>query len=340
MNASKQVWMPAEWELHKATWLTWPHDEAHWPGMFERIGPIWANMAKELERGEEVHILIHDKKTANEADRSLDRAAAIGRHIHFHQVPNNFSWARDHGPIFVKDETGKLQVTHWKYNAWGEKWAFELDDDVPIRVSEIVNLPRIDVPMVLEGGSIDVNGVGTLLTTESCLLHPNRNPTLSRREIEENLCTHLGVKKILWLGKGISGDDTDGHVDDLTRFVGPRTVITAIEPNESDENHRPLCENLERLKRMTDQDEKPLEVITLPLPNPVIHEEMRLPASYANFYIGNEVVLLPTFRDRNDQKAFDTLSKLFPRRRVAAIDAVDLIWGLGAFHCVTQQQPK
>jgi agmatine deiminase len=332
--------MPAEWEPHEATWLTWPHDEAHWPGKFEKIPPIWARMVKELEAGEEVHILIHDAPTRDSAVEAMNRAGVVGRRVHLHQIPNNFAWARDHGPIFVKDAAGKVILTHWKYNAWGGKWAYDLDDDVPIRMSEALEFRHVDVPMVLEGGSIDVNGLGTLLTTESCLLNRNRNPGMTRDQIEQRLCEYLGVRKILWLGEGIAGDDTDGHVDDLTRFVGPRTVVTVIEPNRSDANYRPLFANLRRLQKATDQDEKTLEVIDLKLPKPIIYKDDRLPASYANFYVGNEVVLLPIFRDANDRAAVETLEKAFPSRRVVPIDATDLIWGLGAFHCVTQQQPK
>jgi len=332
--------MPAEWEPHEATWLTWPHDAAHWPGKFEPIPPIWARLVKELERGEDVHILIHDDATEAAATAAMDRAGVIGRRVRRHRVLNNFSWARDHGPIFVRDGRGRRLITHWRYNAWGEKYAHDLDDAIPAAVARVTGLPAVDVPMVLEGGAIDVNGCGTLLTTEACLLHPNRNPQWRRPRIEQTLRDNLGVSNILWLGEGIAGDDTNGHVDDLARFVGPRTVLAVVEEDAADENYGPLRENLGRLGRMTDQDGRPLEVIEVPLPAPVVWEGMRLPASYANFYIGNEVVLLTTFNDPNDQKAVDALQRAFPTRRVAAVDARDLIWGLGAFHCVTQQQPS
>jgi agmatine deiminase len=331
--------MPAEWEAHAATWLTWPHDEAHWPGKFEVVAPYWARMVKELETGENVHILIHDDETERVATGTMERAGVAGHRVHLHRVRNNFSWARDHGPIFLKNNAGQVSISHWQYNAWGQKYAYDLDNAIPARIARLTELPMIEAPMVLEGGSIDVNGLGTLLTTRSCLLNPNRNPHLTKEQIEQNLKDYLGVRHILWLHDGIAGDDTDGHVDDLARFVGPRTAVAVVEENSQDENHAPLAENLNLLRAMTDQDGNPLDIIELPMPAPVIYQNQRLPASYANFYIGNEVVLLPTFNDPNDQKAIDALQKVFPTRRIAAIDARDLIWGLGAFHCVTQQQP-
>ncbi|MBI1745486.1 MAG: agmatine deiminase family protein [Acidobacteria bacterium] len=332
-------YMPAEWEPHAATWLTWPHDEAHWPGKFDSIPPIWARMVKELEIGEEVHILIHDDQTHASACDALEKAGVIGRQVRLHRVPNNFSWARDHGPIFLKDSEGHALITHWPYNAWGNKYAYDLDCKIPAHIARITGLPIAQAPMILEGGAIDVNGKGTLLTTEACLRHPNRNPHLGSVEIEQNLKDYLGVRHVLWLHDGIIGDDTNGHVDDLTRFVAPATVVTSIEDDNGDPNYLPLRENLKRLQRMTDQAGRPLRVIELHLPAPVIYEDMRLPASYANFYIGNEVVLLTAFNDRRDQAAIDVLQAAFPTRRIAALYARDLIWGLGAFHCVTQQQP-
>ncbi len=329
--------MPAEWEPHHATLLTWPHDEAHWPGLFEHIPALWGRIVKELESGEDVHIMIHDDETETIAKKAMKDAGVQGDRVHLHRVPNNFSWARDHGPIFVKDANGETVLLHWRFNAWGGKWTHDLDDDVPVAFSEIMKLPRIDIPMVLEGGSIDVNGKGTLLTTESCLLNENRNPTMSKEEIEEMLKTYLGITKILWLGDGIAGDDTDGHVDDLTRFVDPVTVVTAYEENEADENFAALHENHERLRTMTDQDGTPLTVKKLPMPSPVFHEDTRLPATYANFYIGNDVVLLTVFDDPRDAQAIEILQECFPGRRIAPIPARDLVWGFGAFHCVTQQ---
>lgn len=332
--------MPAEWEPHAATWLTWPHDEAHWPGLYEKIPPIWARMAKELSAGEDVHILIHDAKTEAIAEKELKKAGATSDRIHLHHVPNNFAWARDHGPIFLKNKKGDTLITHWGYNAWGNKWSHELDDHVPEHVAKITGLTHVRAPMILEGGSIDVNGQGALLTTTSCLLHPNRNPGLRKPQIEQNLKDYLGVTKVLWLGNEITGDDTNGHIDDMTRFIGPNTIFTVVEENKDDGNHETLQSNLELLKEMTDQGGNPFEIVTVPLPAPLVHEGIRLPASYANFYIGNAALLLPVFNDPNDSEAINVLGKAFPDRKIIPIDARDLVWGFGAFHCVTQQQPK
>lgn len=332
--------MPAEWERHAATWLTWPHDEAHWPGKFNKVEHIWAQMAKELETGEDVHINIHDDATQKSAEKHLKKAGVTGSRIHFHRIPSNWSWARDHGPIFVKNKaTGDVILTNWRFNGWGNKWKHDKDDDIPVFISTETNLPIVNVPMILEGGSISVNGKGTLLTTTSCLLNENRNPELEKEQIEQNLKDYLGVEKILWLGDGIVGDDTDGHVDDLTMFVGPSTVVTAIEHNKKDENYKALQENRKMLDEMTDQDGNSLTVHELPMPSPVIWKDTRLPATYANFYIGNDVILLPSFDDPHDAIAQDVMQKCFPDKRIAPIDTRDLVWGFGAFHCLTQQQP-
>ena len=331
--------MPAEWEPHAATWLTWPHDEAHWPGKFKKIPPIWARITKELIEGEDVHILVHDTVTEKIAEKELKNAGATSDRVHLHRVPNNFSWARDHGPIFLKNDTGETLITHWGYNAWGEKWTHDLDEQVPAHIANITGIPSVRVPMILEGGSIDVNGRGTLLTTASCLLHPNRNPGLKKDQIEKNLKDYLGVINVLWLGDGITGDDTNGHVDDLTRFIGPRKIFAVIEEDENDENHAPLKANLELLKQMTDEAGHPFEIHTVPLPSPLFYEGIRLPASYANFYVGNSVVLAPVFNDANDNASINVLTEAFPTRRIVPIDTTDLVWGFGAFHCITQQQP-
>ncbi len=331
--------MPAEWERHKATWLTWPHDEAHWTHKFEKIPPIWARMVKELSAGEEVHILVHDAGVEAVARNEMERTGVEWERVTLHRVPSNFSWARDHGPIFVKNTKGQKLILHFRYNAWGGKWPHEKDEEIPAHVSRITGIEALKVPMVLEGGSIDVNGKGSVLTTESCLLHPNRNPHLTKGQIEERLRQYLGVTNVLWLGEGIAGDDTNGHVDDLARFVAPDTVVTIIEVNAADENYKALKENLSRLERMTDQDGNRLKIHALPLPAPVTFQGHRLPASYANFYIGNGVILLPVFGDPNDVMAVEVLQEAFPRRKIVPIDARDLVWGLGMFHCVTQQEP-
>ena len=355
--------MPAEWEPHSATWLTWPHDGAHWPEIFDRIPPIWARIVKELIVGEDVHIAIHDETTDAVARRVLNEVGIViddtGRGtmhcaptrsedthcVNLHRIPNNFPWMRDHGPIFLKNkEVGAyghtpLLMTHWIYNAWGDQWAHDLDEKIPEALEKMTGIERVAVPMVLEGGSIDVNGCGTLLTTEHCLLNPNRNPGLTKAQIEEFLKQYLGISLILWLGEGIQGDDTSGHVDDLARFVGPHSVVTIVNDDPSDPDHAPLAENFRRLQSMKDQDGNPLEIITIHQPKPVMVGGKRIPASYANFYIGNECVLVPVWNDPSDDAAIGVLQKCFPTRRIVPIDSRDLTWGFGSFHCVTQQQP-
>jgi agmatine deiminase len=263
--------------------------------------------------------------------------------VFFHHIPTNDAWCRDHGPIFIqRDRDGGREqaIVDWGFNAWGGKYPpFDLDDIVPTRIGAELGLRVFAPGIVMEGGSLDVNGRGTLLTTESCLLNPNRNPGLDRREIERYLVDYLGVRRILWLGDGIEGDDTDGHVDDLTRFTDPRTVVTVVEDDPADSNYAPLRDNLERLRSMRDQDGEPFRIVTLPMPRPLEHEGQRLPASYANFYVANGVVLLPTYDPARDETARLTLQELFPTRRVVGIDCTDLVWGLGAIHCVTQQWP-
>jgi agmatine deiminase len=260
--------------------------------------------------------------------------------ITYYEIPTNEPWCRDHGPIFLtRDADPKLAVVDWDYNAWGNKYPpFDLDEVVPTRVAELLDLPVFYPRMILEGGSIDVNGAGALLTTESCLLNKNRNPNLSRPEIEQRLRDYLGVREILWLGEGIEGDDTDGHIDDLARFVSERTIVTVIEENRDDANHKPLQENLARLRKMKIADRK-IDIVTLPMPRRIDREDLRLPASYANFYIANTCVLVPTFADSSDEIALSILRECFPDRRVIGIDCRELIWGLGTFHCLTQQQP-
>jgi agmatine deiminase len=331
--------MPAEWETHAATWLSWPHKEDSWPGKLAAIPPIWVRMVRELSRGEDVCILVNDSAPAERVRQLLRDGGVDSSRVSFHEVPTDDAWIRDHGPTFVRRDS-ELALIDWKYNAWGGKYPpWEKDDRVPEHLAELLRLPRFAPGIVLEGGSIDVNGRGTLLTTEQCLLNPNRNPHLGREDIEQILCDNLGVARVLWLGDGIDGDDTDGHVDDLTRFVDPTTVVTVVEDDPRDVNHERLRDNHRRLRETTDEDGRALSVVTLPMPEPIFYEGTRLPASYANFYIGNEVVLVPVFGQPRDEAALSVLRDLFPRRRVVGINAVDLVWGLGAFHCVTQQQP-
>jgi agmatine deiminase len=260
--------------------------------------------------------------------------------ISFHRISTNEPWCRDHGPIFLtRDVDPKLAIVDWDYNAWGNKYPpFDLDEAVPTRVAQFLYLPVFYPRMILEGGSIDGNGAGALLTTESCLLNANRNPQLSRGEIEQRLRDYLGVREILWLGDGIAGDDTDGHIDDLARFVSERTVVTVVEENRDDENYKPLHENLARLREMK-IDNRKIDIITLPMPKKIVREGLRLPASYANFYIANTCVLVPMFADPNDEAALSILRDVFPNRLTIGIDCRELIWGLGTFHCLTQQQP-
>src|SRR6476661_4834681 len=333
--------MPAEWEPHTATWLSWPRREGiSFPDSFDRALPALRAMVEALIESEQVCINVSNGAHEAEA-RSVLRGLPMER-ITFYRVATNEPWCRDHGPIFLtRDSDPRIAVVDWDYNAWGNKYPpFDLDEVVPTRLGEILKLPVFYPHMILEVGSIEVNGSGALLTSESCLLNKNRNPNLSRDEIEERLSDYLGVSDILWLGDGIAGDDTDGHIDDLTRFVSERAVVTVVEEDVSVENYEPLQENLERLRGMTDQDGQPLRIVPLPMPQPIWHEGQRLPASYANFYIANDLVLLPTYDPSRDEEARTTLQTLFPSREVIGIDCRDLVWGLGAFHCVTQQWPS
>jgi len=331
--------MPAEWEPHAATWLSWPRREGiSFPNAFDRVVPTLRQMVETLLTSEPVCINVCNG--AHEAEALEALAGLPLDRLTFHRIPTNEPWCRDHGPIFLtRDKEPRLAIVDWDYNAWGGKYPpCDFDEVVPTRVGEILGVPVFYPRMILEGGSIDVNGAGALLTSESCLLNANRNPALGRAEIEQRLRDYLGVTEILWLGDGIEGDDTDGHVDDLARFVRERTVVTVVEENRDDPNHKPLQENLARLRGLKVSG-MPLEVVTLPMPARIVREDQRLPASYANFYIANQSVLLPTFADPNDAVAETTLQKVFPTRKIVPIDCTELIWGLGAFHCLTQQQP-
>jgi agmatine deiminase len=334
--------MPAEWEPHEATWLSWPRrDGISFPDSYERIVPTLCAMVHALGESEQVNINVCDPEHEALVRAHLAKARAKSSHVRFFHIPTNEPWCRDHGPIFItRAEAPRIAILDWGYNAWGWKYPpFDDDDVVPTLVGEALGLPVHEPGMVLEGGSIDVNGAGTLLTTKSCLLNPNRNPELTQKDIEQRLCDYLGVKNILWLGDGIEGDDTDGHVDDITRFVDRTSVVTVIEEDENDPNHEPLRANLDLLHTMEVEDGTPLAVHTLPMPRKLLRDGQRLPASYANFYIGNKVVLLPVFRDTHDKWAIAVMEKSFPGRRIVPIDCRELIWGLGAFHCLTQQQP-
>lgn len=330
--------MPAEWEHHEATWLSWPKDPETFPGeILRRVEGIYIQMISALAKGEKVHILAEDDAMESKILGMLEKAEGT-HNVVIHKIATIDVWMRDYGPIFVKGE--ELKITKWTFNAWGGKYEdLMLDDSVVDKLLPFLNMEIIRPGIVLEGGSIDVNGKGSLLTTKQCLLNKNRNPTLSKGQIEAKLKENLGVSNVIWLDEGVAGDDTDGHIDDIARFVGPRKVLCAMEDNPSDQNHNLLKKNLETLKGAKDQDGEALVVVPLPMPGIVNSPYGRLPASYANFYIGNDAVLLPIFNHANDEKAISLLAESFPERKVVPIFCEPLVWGLGGIHCVTQQQP-
>jgi agmatine deiminase len=339
--------MPAEWEPHEASWLAWPHERTDWPGKFAPIPWVYADIVRRLARVERVRILIGSRQEEQSARRMLEKSGVELGAVEFFRVPTNRGWTRDFAPIFIKHQKKSgIALTNWRFNAWAKYDDWKNDNAATSRLIPKLKLPFWEPefrgkPVVLEGGSIDVNGLGTLLTTEECLLSPvqARNPGLRRADLEAILRDYLGATNVLWLGNGITGDDTHGHVDDLARFVNPTTVVSVVEADPSDLNYEPLRENFARLRRMQDQDGKPLRVETLPMPQPVYFDGQRLPASYANFYVANRMVLVPTFNDPGDRVALNTLAKLFPDREVVGIACRDLVLGLGTLHCMTQQQP-
>lgn len=336
--------MPAEWEPHVGTWFTWPRPEGiSFPDKYDTVPPVYAALIRELVKVEEVNINVWNAEMEQWVRGLLRKEKTPLERVRFHHFPAYEPWCRDHGPIFLVREQNGIHdraIVDWGYNAWGGKYPpFDLDDAVPQHVAKLRGLPLFSPAIVMEGGSIEVNGCGTLLTTESCLLNPNRNPHLSKAEIEKYLCDYLGVTNVLWLGDGIVGDDTDGHIDDMSRFVNPTTIVTIVEEDKSDANYEILQENLKRLKTMRDEKNRPLRIVEIPMCGVIEHEGQRLPASYANFYIANGIVLVPTYRHKNDAKALEILQKEFPNRRVIGIDSTELIWGLGSFHCISQQEP-
>jgi agmatine deiminase len=360
--------MPAEWEPHAATWIAWPHNPADWPGKFQPIPWVYAEIVRHLSAVEDVHILVNDLAAERRATSILRRGGANLARLLFHHWPTDRVWLRDSGPIFVKaegsvkDSDASLAVTNWKFNAWAKYSNFLRDDQVPHHVAQIYGIPEIkpeidSYRIVLEGGSIDVNGAGVLLTTEECLLSEvqQRNPGLgdeaqTRAKLETAFHDYLGIHQTLWLHRGCAGDDTHGHIDDIARFVSPDTILACVEHNTADKNHLPLAENLERLhafrqasgpgiRTKSSNEGKPFKIVTLPMPAPVHFQGRRLPASYANFTIANSLVLVPTFNDANDRIALNTIAACFPTRQVVGIHATDLVWGLGTLHCLTQQQP-
>ncbi|WP_313189417.1 agmatine deiminase family protein [Sphingobacterium sp.] len=333
---------PAEWEKQEALWLSWPHKEESWPGKIETIYEPYAQFIKLVAEDQLVRINVADEEMKAFALSHIEKSGAKMENISFYFNPTNDAWCRDHGPAFVINrETGEKAIVDWGYNAWGGKYPpFDLDDVVPTKIAKEFNLKLFTPPIVMEGGSVEFNGKGTILTTTACLLNENRNPHLNKEQIETYLKDYYGQDQVLWLGDGIVGDDTDGHIDDITRFVSEDTVLTVVEEDKSDENYALLQENLENLKGMKLLDGRSLKVIELPMPRPVEYDEQRLPASYANFYIANRVVIVPVFNDKNDQKALEIIQSVFPDRKVIGIDSVDIIWGLGSFHCLSQQEPS
>ncbi len=337
--------MPAEWEPHDSTWLTWPKNKTTWPGkLLKQVEDVYVRMMLALLPYEKVNLIVESSDVAVDVLKRLLFNKGYTTRLIFHKAAAVDTWIRDYGPIFVKKGRG-VAFTKWTFNAWGGKYKdLARDNRVVDKLAALTEFRRFDVPLVLEGGSIDMNGRGACLTTEQCLLNPNRNPTLSIKEIENRLKKFLGVRKVIWLKEGIEGDDTDGHVDDIARFVSPDTVITAVEPDRSDKNHVLLEENLKILKSATDQDNRRLRVIELPMPGRVgvgrgDTDADRLPASYANFYIANQTVLVPVYSHKNDRHAVKILQKTFPDRKVVPIECTALVYGLGSLHCVTQQQP-
>jgi agmatine deiminase len=338
--------MPAEWEPHAATWLAWPHEKTDWPGKFAPISWVYADIVRHLSQVERVRILVANAGTEQTVRRMLKKAGANLSAVDFFHIPTNRGWIRDFGPLFVRNEKGETAVTNWHFNAWAKYDDWKKDDAANDALASKLNWQQWRPEfrrrrVVLEGGSIDVNGCGALLTTEECLLSPiqARNPGVSRKDLEEIFRDYLGVTHVLWLKNAIAGDDTHGHVDDLARFVNPATVVTVVEKDPPEANYEPLQENLALLREMKDQDGRALRIETLPMPVPVYFAGQRLPASYANFYIANQIVLVPTFNDPNDAVALTKLATLFPARKIIGIASLDLVLGLGTIHCMTQQEP-
>jgi agmatine deiminase len=342
--------MPAEWEPHEATWLAWPHNATDWPGRFAPIPWVYGEIVRRLAEGEVVRVIVASRAREARARKILERVGAATRRVEFFRWPTDRGWTRDFGPIAVRRERPKprVAIARFRFRGWAKYPDFRRDDRIPDRVAKALGLPLRPAllegrPVVLEGGAIDVDGRGTILTTEECLLDPLvqvRNPGLGRADYEEVFRKHLGASRTVWLGRGIAGDDTHGHVDDVARFAGPRTIVLCRESDPSDPNYRALEENRERLREARLADGSRPDVVDLPMPDPLVFDGRRLPASYANFYVANAAVLVPTFNDPNDRRALGVLAELFADRPVVGIHAVELVWGLGTLHCLTQQQPR
>jgi agmatine deiminase len=327
--------MPAEWEPHEATWIAWPHNHEDWPGRFAPIPWVYAEIVKKLSKVERVRILVANPETERKARRHLTKVGANLPAVEFYHYPTDRVWTRDYAPVFVKNDAGDRAIIDWQFNGWSKYDNYEQDNAIPQHLAKRLEVPVWSPEVVMEGGAIDVNGQGLLLATEECLLSPiqARNPHLSKEQVEQALSDALGIDRVLWLRNGIVGDDTHGHVDDLARFVDPDTVVIATEDDPTDENHKILCENESLLARY------PVRSVRLPMPDPLYFNGQRLPASYANFYIANKIVLVPTFNDPHDRLALNILAEVFSHREVIGIDCTELVWGLGTLHCMTQQQP-
>jgi agmatine deiminase len=334
--------MPAEWARHRATWLSWPHNQETWPTQLEKVREVWVQMICALSPHERVYLLVNDERAEQDVSVRLVRARAAMENVTLLKISTVDVWMRDYGPTFLTraSRENPLAFNDWIFNGWGGKYqSYEDDERVTREVAALLKVPVFEQKVILEGGSIEVNGAGTCLTTEQCLLNKNRNPHLSRLQIETLLEDSLGVTHVVWLGEGIVGDDTDGHIDDIARFVNPTTVLCAIEADSNDENYGFLQDNYERLQHAEDQNGTKLSIVPLPCPRPLYYEGARLPASYANFYIANNIVLVPIFDDPSDAQALGILQQLFPEREVIGLRCNEVVAGLGAIHCVTQQEP-
>lgn len=333
---------PAEFEPHVATWLSWPHKEASWPGKIHTIFPYYCRFIQELSKSEQVNINVSDEHMKAFALEQLFKNGVSADNVRFFFHPTNDAWCRDHGPAFLinKNASEKKVIVDWGYNAWGDKYPpYDLDDVIPTLIAKEYGIPVFNPGIVMEGGSVEFNGKGTVLTSTACLLNKNRNPHLNQQQIEEYLCNYYGVDQVLWVDEGIVGDDTDGHIDDTVRFVNEDTVLTVIEENKQDENYDLLQHNLKQLKQMRLLNGKQLNIVELPMPDPLEYEDQRLPCSYANFYISNASVIVPVFSGKNDDKALQIIQDCFPSREIVGIDSREIIWGLGSFHCLSQQEP-
>jgi agmatine deiminase len=340
--AAAGYFFPAEFAPHVATWLSWPHNPDTWPGKIHTIYPSYAEFVRVLTLGEAVHINVADAAMEAVARETLALAGADLARVRFFHHPTNDAWCRDHGPAFLVKPGAEIPkvIVDWGHNAWGGKYPpFDLDDVIPTRIAQAYGIPVYHPGIIMEGGSVDFNGTGTLITSTSCLLNPNRNPHLNRRQIEQYLVDFYGVNHILWVDEGIVGDDTDGHIDDTVRFFNEDSVITVIEHSKQDDNYALLQRNLKQLQAMHLADGRKLNIVELPMPDALYYEGQRLPCSYANFYISNRHVIVPTFQCDRDGEALEIIAQCFPDREVVGIDSTDIIWGLGSFHCLSQQEP-